>query len=339
MALWGLRFRRGGGWRTIGVMLEQIPTHVIAGPLGAGKTSLLRQLLNQKPAGERWALLINEFGAIGLDAALLDSGEAEVSFAEVAGGCLCCATGVPFQVGLTRLLRRSRPQRLFIEPSGLGHPAALLHQLRKAPWRGVLAPQPLVLVLDAEALAAGAPLPDSQQAVIGEAGLLVLNKSAGLDEAQRAQLAARWPESKRVWAEQGRLALADLPQAPLTAAPATPLPEPAAIPAGTLWSDPAQPLCEVREAPEGWSIGWRWHPGQCFDLPRLCDRLQGLGWLRAKLVMHGEHGWFAANAVQGAALELRPSAWRRDSRLELIFAGAQDSQHLNALFRDCRFPP
>ena len=52
-------------------MLEQIPTHVIAGPLGAGKTSLLRQLLAQKPGEERWALLINEFGAIGLDAALL----------------------------------------------------------------------------------------------------------------------------------------------------------------------------------------------------------------------------------------------------------------------------
>src|SRR5690606_26096493 len=209
-----------------------------------------------------------EFGAIGPDAALLDGGEAGASFAEGAGGCLRCATGVPFHEALTRRPRPSGPQRLGIEPSSPRHPAAPPHQPRTAAWRGVLAPQRLVLVLDAEALAAGAPLPESQQAVIGEAGLLVLNKSAGLDEAQRAQLAARWPESKRVWTEQGRLALADLPQAPLTAAPATPLPEPAAIPAGTLWSDPAQPLCEVREAPEGWSIGWRWHPGQCFDLPR-----------------------------------------------------------------------
>ena len=48
-------------------MLSQIPTHLIAGPLGAGKTSLLRALLAQRPAEERWAILINEFGQIGLD--------------------------------------------------------------------------------------------------------------------------------------------------------------------------------------------------------------------------------------------------------------------------------
>lgn len=52
-------------------MLREIPTHLIGGPLGAGKTSLIRSLLAQKPAGERWAVLVNEFGEIGLDAALL----------------------------------------------------------------------------------------------------------------------------------------------------------------------------------------------------------------------------------------------------------------------------
>ena len=50
-------------------MLQNIPTHVIAGPLGAGKTSLISHLLAQRPAGERWAVLINEFGQIGIDAA------------------------------------------------------------------------------------------------------------------------------------------------------------------------------------------------------------------------------------------------------------------------------
>ncbi|WP_031302897.1 GTP-binding protein, partial [Pseudomonas sp. EGD-AK9] len=79
-------------------MLSQIPTHLIAGPLGAGKTSLIRQLLAQKPAAERWAVLVNEFGQIGLDAALLERGEDGVALAEVAGGCLCCVNGAPFQV-------------------------------------------------------------------------------------------------------------------------------------------------------------------------------------------------------------------------------------------------
>ena len=99
----------------------------------AGKTSLIRSLLAQKPAGERWAVLVNEFGEIGLDAALLATDVDGVAIGEVAGGCLCCVNGVPFQVGLGRLLRRARPDRLFIEPSGLGHPLALWKQLQAPP--------------------------------------------------------------------------------------------------------------------------------------------------------------------------------------------------------------
>ncbi|HTN31434.1 MAG TPA: GTP-binding protein [Pseudomonas sp.] len=318
-------------------MLEQIPTHVIAGPLGAGKTSLLRQLLAQKPGEERWALLINEFGAIGLDAALLETGADGVAMAEVAGGCVCCVSGVPFQVGLARLLRRSRPQRLFIEPSGLGHPAELLRQLAAAPWRGVLHLQPLVLVLDAAALAAGAALPDSQASVLGRAGLLVLNKAENLSSTQRAALAERWPTTPLLWTQHGQITLADLPTTPLSGVAISALPETTPLPGGALWRDPAQPLCEIREAEEGWSIGWRWHPSQRFDLPTLCARLQALGWRRAKLVMHGAQDWLAANALEGAALTLTPSAWRRDSRLELIFDRPQDSQRLNAVLADCRF--
>ena len=119
-------------------MLQNIPTHLIGGPLGAGKTSLIRHLLGQRPASERWAVLINEFGQIGLDAALLSTDDQGISLGEVAGGCLCCVNGAPFQVGLGRLLRKARPDRLFIEPSGLGHPAQLLAQLKLPPWLSLI---------------------------------------------------------------------------------------------------------------------------------------------------------------------------------------------------------
>jgi G3E family GTPase len=79
-------------------MLQNIPTHVIAGPLGAGKTSLISHLLAQRPAGERWAVLINEFGQIGIDAALLTRDADGIALGEVAGGCLCCVNGAPFQI-------------------------------------------------------------------------------------------------------------------------------------------------------------------------------------------------------------------------------------------------
>lgn len=171
-------------------MLANIPTHLIAGPLGAGKTSLIRHLLAHKPAHERWAVLINEFGQIGLDQALLAGSHDGVSLSEIPGGCLCCVAGAPFQVGLARLLRQARPDRLLIEPSGLGHPAELLRQLGQAPWAGVLALQPPVLVLDAAALAAGQALPESQQATLALAGLLLLNKAEGLDEMARAAAGA-----------------------------------------------------------------------------------------------------------------------------------------------------
>lgn len=321
-------------------MLSQIPCHLIGGPLGAGKTSLIHALLAQKPAGERWAVLLNEFGRIGLDAALLARDDDGIAFAEVAGGCLCCLNGAPFRVGLTRLLRSSRPDRLLIEPSGLGHPLALLRQLHEAPWRGVLLVQPLLMVLDASALARGESLPDSQQEALGEAGLLVLNKSAGLDDAQRQQLAASLPERPLRWTEQGQLALAELPLIP---APAPAEQALAALPAppaatATLWQDPRQPIREIQASAEGWAIGWRWHPSQRFDLPAIEHWLQGLAWRRAKLVLRSDDGALAANALDGAPLAWQTSAWRRDSRLELIFASEQAVDTLDAVLRRCLQP-
>ncbi|MCY1334033.1 Zinc-binding GTPase YeiR [compost metagenome] len=318
-------------------MLEHIPTHLIAGPLGAGKTSLIRDLLAQRPADERWAVLINEFGQIGLDAALL-AGEGDgVQLAEVAGGCLCCVNGAPFQVGLGRLLRRARPQRLLIEPSGLGHPAELLRQLREPPWDRVLAVQPTLLVLDAAALSAGQALPESQQAALGEAGLLLLNKAENLDAAARARLAARLPTLPLRWTSQGRLAFAELPghaaQAGRPASDRLPRGAPA-LP--TLWSSPAEPFCQIQDQPEGWSIGWRWHPSQRFELLRVQQWLAALPWRRAKLVLQTNAGWLSANAVAGEAPHWRSSEWRQDSRLELIFAKAQDAAALQAGMAACR---
>lgn len=192
-------------------MLQNIPTHVIAGPLGAGKTSLIRHLLDQRPAGERWAVLVNEFGQIGLDAALLSRDEAGIAIGEVAGGCLCCVNGAPFQVGLGRLLRKARPDRLFIEPSGLGHPVELLEQLGRAPWTGVLSVQPMLMVLDAAALSRGDVLPEAQHQALTKVGLLVFNKASVVDEAARLLITASLPAIPARWTDHGTLPLAALP--------------------------------------------------------------------------------------------------------------------------------
>ena len=319
-------------------MLQNIPTHVIAGPLGAGKTSLIKHLLAQRPANEQWAVLINEFGQIGLDAALLTRDDDGIALGEVAGGCLCCVNGAPFQVGLGRLLRKARPDRLFIEPSGLGHPAQLLKQLREAPWQQVLAVQPCVLVLDAQALAAGKPLPNAQREALASAGLLVLNKNEALSDAQRLLIQGQLPDRPIYWAQQAQLPLARLPGVNAQAAAAVDNFE---LPKGlgqmpAIWTDPASPICLSQGQEDGWSIGWRWHPSQRFDARRIQQWLQSLDWRRAKLVIHSLDGWVSANAVDNAALAWQPSEWRRDSRIELIFSEVQDVAQLQGGLTACR---
>ena len=319
-------------------MVYDIPTHLIAGPLGAGKTSLIRHLLAHKPALERWAVLINEFGLIGLDQALLTTDEDGISLSEVPGGCLCCVNGAPFQIGLARLLRKAQPDRLLIEPSGLGHPAELLRQLAEPPWEGVLALQPSVVVLDAAALAAGRPLPPSQQAALTDAGLLLLNKAEGLDATARALLQAQLPLRPLRWTTQGQLEITDLPGITSQGRHGNAeqlLPSgPGALP--VLWPDPAQPICQIQNQPEGWSIGWRFHPSQTFELMQVQRWLAALGWRRAKLVLQTNAAWLSGNALDGAPIHWQASEWRKDSRLELIFSGPQDDMALQDGLLACR---
>ncbi|WP_424800663.1 CobW-like GTP-binding protein [Pseudomonas veronii] len=319
-------------------MLQNIPTHVIAGPLGAGKTSLIKHLLAQRPANERWAVLINEFGQIGLDAALLTQADDGIALGEVAGGCLCCVNGAPFQVGLGRLLRKAKPDRLFIEPSGLGHPVQVLKQLREAPWQDVLAVQPCVLVLDAQALAAGKPLPEAQREALASAGLLVLNKDETLDAAQREAIERQLVEVPFYWTRQAQLPLQLLPGLNAQAAAAV---DNFVAPKGVaqmpaVWSDPALPICLSQAQEGGWSIGWRWHPSQSFDHQRLAQWLTRLDWRRAKLVIHSTDGWISGNAVDNSPLVWQPSEWRRDSRIELIFSAPQDVAALQQALAACR---
>jgi G3E family GTPase len=319
-------------------MLQNIPTHVIAGPLGAGKTSLIKHLLAQRPVGERWAVLINEFGQIGLDAALLTSDADGIALGEVAGGCLCCVNGAPFQIGLGRLLRKAKPDRLFIEPSGLGHPARLLEQLSEAPWVGVLAVQPCVLVLDAQALAAGKPLPAAQQETLNSAGLLVLNKAENLDVDDRQRIAAQLLPRPLYWTQQAQLPLSHLPGLQSRAETGV---DNFVVPKGlaqlpAIWTDPALPICLSQEQEGGWSIGWRWHPSQRFDVARMGLWLESLPWRRAKLVIHSVDGWVSANALDNSQLDWKPSEWRQDSRIELIFSEPQEADLLQAALAGCR---
>ncbi|AHG18696.1 hypothetical protein Z042_03035 [Chania multitudinisentens RB-25] len=125
-------------------------TNLITGFLGSGKTTTIRHLLANKPQHERWAVLVNEFGEIGIDGALLaDSGAV---LKEIPGGCMCCVNGLPMQVGLNMLLQQAKPNRLLIEPTGLGHPKQILALLTQETYAGWIDLQATVCLLDARQL-------------------------------------------------------------------------------------------------------------------------------------------------------------------------------------------
>ncbi|MFB9218023.1 CobW family GTP-binding protein [Vibrio sinaloensis] len=104
----------------------RIPTNIITGFLGTGKTTAILNLLKDKPENENWAVLVNEFGEIGIDGAMMTDQGAMIK--EVPGGCMCCAAGVPMSVAITALLR-TQPDRLIVEPTGLGHAHKVLATL------------------------------------------------------------------------------------------------------------------------------------------------------------------------------------------------------------------
>ena len=135
--------------------IEAVPTNIITGFLGVGKTSAILHLLKSKPDHERWAILVNEFGEIGVDGSLFKgqhSEEGNVFIREVPGGCMCCAAGLPMQIALNQLLARAKPDRLLIEPTGLGHPVEVLEVLTAEHYCKALSIEKIITLVDARNL-------------------------------------------------------------------------------------------------------------------------------------------------------------------------------------------
>ena len=102
--------------------LGNVPVHVLSGFLGSGKTTLLNRLLAALPANTRPAVVVNDFGAVAVDGALVDRGSYAV--AELASGCVCCTLSAPMQDALAALLDDEQPDTILMETTGLAEPAA-----------------------------------------------------------------------------------------------------------------------------------------------------------------------------------------------------------------------
>lgn len=135
--------------------MGKIPANIVTGFLGVGKTTVIQHLLSQKPENERWAVLVNEFGEIGIDSNLYaekDATRSGVTISQVPGGCMCCTNGLPMQIALNLLLAKAKPHRLLIEPTGLGHPKEILSVLTGKYYKESLDLQATVTLVDSRKL-------------------------------------------------------------------------------------------------------------------------------------------------------------------------------------------
>ena len=169
-------------------MAPNPPLTIVTGFLGSGKTTLLRALLEGGAGGRRLALLVNEFGQVGLDgAALARAGGAPII--ELAGGCVCCEAGADFLVAIEALLDTA-PDQIVVEASGLAEPGGII---RRALAAG-LKLDAVVAVADAANLdVALATLPVATWQ-LRSADLIVLSKCDLVGPADRAAVESRLRE-------------------------------------------------------------------------------------------------------------------------------------------------
>jgi cobalamin biosynthesis protein CobW len=139
--------------------LQKTPVTIITGFLGAGKTTLIRHVL-ENAKGRRLALIVNEFGDVGVDGEILKSCGVEScpedNIVELANGCICCTVADDFVPAIEKLLALpQKPDHIIVETSGLALPKPLVKAFDWPPIRAKLTVDGVVTVVDGAAVAAG----------------------------------------------------------------------------------------------------------------------------------------------------------------------------------------
>jgi cobalamin biosynthesis protein CobW len=217
--------------------LGRIPTTIVTGFLGAGKTTLIRHLL-QNPGGRRIALIVNEFGDVGFDGQVLADCGSEACGAdeivELSNGCICCTVAEDFLPAMEAILSRPEPpDHIVIETSGLALPQPLVKAFAWPDVKSRVTVDGVVTVVDAAAVAEGRVASD--EAKLAEqrakdlsldhddpveelfedqlrcADLIVISKADLVDEAGLARVEAAIAEDRRPAARTIRVANGILP--------------------------------------------------------------------------------------------------------------------------------
>jgi G3E family GTPase len=167
--------------------------NVITGALGVGKTTAIAKLLASKPVDEYWVVILNEFTDVGVDAlTLAAAARGAYDVRAIPGGCLCCTGELDFRRQLRALLQERRPHRILIEPSGIGHPGAVIEELRGQERAGALRLMSTVGLVDPNRLDVfESDGVEHDQLTAADVLLLAKSDIATADEKQRFETKAR----------------------------------------------------------------------------------------------------------------------------------------------------
>ena len=318
------------------VKIKRIPTNIITGFLGVGKTSAIMNLLSSKPSAERWAILVNEFGEIGIDGSLIkgQSKEGEGIFVkEVPGGCMCCTAGLPMQVALAQLIRSARPDRLLIEPTGLGHPREVLETLRSSHFAETIDVQKIVTLIDARHLS------DQRFAThqtyvqqLEIADVIIANKQDLYSDvdfklARDYEKIQKSPAKAMIFTEHGVIDPLLLEGANLDSVQQQHLAK-SLINRSKMTSDDENeietPQKAINTADGFTSIGWYFDEYKTFNRSKLFAFLSGIDVIRVKATVVTPNGSWGYNFASGTLTEI-PLEDCKDSRVEIIAATLDDS--------------
>jgi G3E family GTPase len=187
---------------------RKIPALVVSGFLGSGKTTLVRSLLEAAQRDKiRVAVVSNELGELGIDRALLGSGDE--AFVELEGGCVCCELSDDLIETLQMLRDRVDPDRIVVETSGVALPFDTTLNFWRKPVSAWIGDDMAVVVVNAEQLATGEDLEGTFEDQVSSADLLVLNKTDLVAERALPELKAKLrliePDAPIVHCARGRV--------------------------------------------------------------------------------------------------------------------------------------
>ena len=322
--------------------ISAVPTHIITGFLGVGKTTAIMHLLASKPKQERWAILVNEFGEIGVDGSLFETqykDKQTVFIREVPGGCMCCTAGLPMQIALNQLLMRAKPDRLLIEPTGLGHPEEVLQTLTSDYNRKLLDVQKILTLVDARKLSDKRYTEHAtfnQQIAIADT--IVGNKIDLYTEEDKENLQAYvkqhgTKDAEIIFTQHGEINAELLTGNTNAAARLSHKhkhdhPDHSAKQDAPLPSEQPIPDCgfikAVNQGENFYSAGWRFSPKLTFNHPQLFAFLNGLQAERMKAVFITNRGVFGYNLTADALTEITLDDCL-ESRVEIIANKIEDS--------------